>query len=95
MLITHCYDAPIDYKFTPIFYDTWETLVKDNYKALQQQPGIGYFNSRRGQRPTDLDWSGKRPSGLEWTSIGKLEPKEASIHGSRALLQMFETTIRE
>ena len=52
-------------------------------------------NNRRSQYPTDPDLSSKRPTGLEWTCIGKLKPKTAHIHGSRDLLQMLETRIRE
>ena len=87
-----------EYKRILSFHNKWEPLVKDNYKPLKQRLEIGYFNNRRSQDPTardDLDSSSKHPTGLEWPCMGKLQPKRTYIHGSRDLLQMFETTIHE
>jgi len=33
-------------KHTLNFHDKWDALVKNNYIALQQLPGIAYRNSR-------------------------------------------------
>jgi hypothetical protein len=77
------------------FDDKWDALVKNNYIALQQRPGIGYLNSRRNQHMTGLHPSQQRPTGLEWTCMGKIRPTDAHIHASKKLQQLIHSQTLE